>query len=223
MESWSLPAKVLPSHLSTSIGALRQYLLNPPSLEADPKQLIQKKRKRRPRLARGGSDDEDDDGGLPRQQKQRKKKVAEVQNYKSAAFIDDSDDEDEEADKAFFEKERQLRERMMRVAEEQADKMVREVQARKKCKGKDKAPAAEGGIGSQVRDGDDAENEDEEDERGSDSDSGDDSDSEDEESGGKDRPQRKRRRSSQPLADESDQQEGSAAPLSEEMIASDSD
>ena len=134
-----MPAKTLPSNLLTSIGALRQYLLDPPSLSADPKSLIQKKRKRKPRLDRRQASD-DEDGDEPAPHRQRKKKVAEVQNYKSAAFIDDSDDDDAEADKAFFEKEKQLRERMMRMAEEQAGQMIQRMkQGGGKGKGKGKA------------------------------------------------------------------------------------
>lgn len=230
LESWSLPAKILPSNLSTSIGALRQYLANPPSLEADPKQLIQKKRKRRPRLARGGSDDEDgeeeDDGGLPRRQRQRKKKVAEVQNYKSAAFIDDSDDEDEEADRAFFEKERQLRDRMMRVAEEQAGRMMREVQDKK---GKRKAVAVaseEGGAPTPAGQSDDVHDADSGSEGDHSGSSEVDDSSEDEGGRKRSRRQRKRRRSSQPMGDDTDQEADttrSKAPLSEQMIGSDSD
>jgi replication fork protection complex subunit Tof1/Swi1 len=72
-----------------------------------------------------------------------------VQNYKSAAFIDDSSDEDQEANKAFFEKEKRLREDMMRIAEERAGQVLREMQAAAKAgkkgigKGKGKGKAVE--------------------------------------------------------------------------------
>jgi replication fork protection complex subunit Tof1/Swi1 len=138
VENWSMPAKILPSHITTSIGALRQYLISPPSVSEDPKSLIQKKRKRRARLNRRSSDgEEEDDGAVPR--RQRKKKVVEVQNYKSAAFIDDSDDEDEDADRAFFEKEAKLREDMMRLAEERAGQMMAEMQAASRARGAGKS------------------------------------------------------------------------------------
>ena len=57
-----------------------------------------------------------------------------MQNYKSAAFIDDSDDEDEDADRAFFEKERMLREDMVRMAEERAGQIMAEMEAAAKAK-----------------------------------------------------------------------------------------
>jgi replication fork protection complex subunit Tof1/Swi1 len=97
---------------------------------------MQKKRKPRARLTRRSSNSPSDDEAGPR--RQRKKKVAEVQNYKSAAFIDVSSDEDEEADKAFFEKEKRLREDMMRIAEERAGQVLREMQAAAKTGKKDK-------------------------------------------------------------------------------------
>lgn len=232
-ESWFIPAKVLPSNLTTSIGALRQYLLDPPSLSADPKSLIQKKRKRKPRLDRGlETNDEDLNGdGEPAPHRQRKKKVAEVQNYKSAAFIDDSDDSDAEADLAFFEKERQLRERMMRMAEEQAGEIMKQVHERRgKAKGKGKGKGKENEVGLDedgdqrvmTPDGSDAELEADREGEESEVDSASDSDSEDGRAGRR----RKRRRFSQVIQpDESEEEDAPArrGPISNEMIDSDSD
>lgn len=238
-ETWTVPAKILPSNLTTSIGALRQYLLDPPSLAADPKTLIQKKRKRKPRLdrPRTASDDEDNDGDAELAPgRQRKKKVVEVQNYKSAAFIDDSDDEDEEADKAFFEKEKQLRERMMRMAEQQAGQVMERLKSRKggkggKGKGRGKGKEKEkegsrvvldedGGLALVTPDSSDVE-------VGSDEDgeSEEDSDSDDESEGGDDR-RRKRRRSSQIIQSDDaveDEPIMTRGPISKETIDSDSD
>lgn len=240
-ETWTIPAKILPSNLLTSIGALRQYVVDPPSLNADPKTLIQKKRKRKPRLdrPRTGSDDEDLDGeggGEIAPGRQRKKKVVEVQNYKSAAFIDDSDDEDEEADKAFFEKEKQLRERMIRMAEQQAGQILEQLKSRKggrgKGKGKEKEKEKEvegsrvvldedGGLRLVTPDSSDVEvgmggDEDDDSEVSSDS---------DDESDGEDDRRRKRRRSSQILHSEdlADEPTITRGPISKETIDSDSD
>ena len=114
-QKWFIPSTILPSNLSISIGALRQYLDDPPSLEAGSKTLLRKARRPRARRIR-----DDDDGEEPRQ---RRIKVAEVQSYKSAAFIEDSDD-DEEADRAFFEREKALRAEMDEVARRQGSQMV---------------------------------------------------------------------------------------------------
>ena len=116
-QKWFIPSTILPSNLSTSIGALQQYLADPPSLGADSKSLLRKGRKPRARRLRGDDDDDDD---APRQ---RRKKVAEVQNYKSAAFIEDSDD-DEEADRAFFEREKALRAEMEELSRRQGSQIV---------------------------------------------------------------------------------------------------
>lgn len=124
----------MPSALQTSIGALRSYLANPPSLTEDPKALIRRRRKRRVRTPVGS----DEEQARPI----RRKKGAETQLYKSAAFIEDSDD-DEAADQAFFEMEKRLRAEMDEVAknkgigslEEGLKKRKRdEVEKRKKAK-----------------------------------------------------------------------------------------
>ena len=118
-----LPATVLPSNLSTSINALQQYLVDPPSRAVDPKNLLRKARPRR-----------DDADRQPRQ-----RKVIETQVYKSAAFIEDSDDDDEEANRRFFARERLLRLEMDYLAMQSRNTM-RESGTKRKRKAK------EGGV-----------------------------------------------------------------------------
>ena len=96
--------------METSIGALKSYLANPPSLAEDPKSLLRRRPKKRRVRTPVGSDEEDN-------RPARRKKQAETQLFKSAAFIADSDD-DEEADRAFFEMEKRLRAEMDNVAKQ---------------------------------------------------------------------------------------------------------
>lgn len=138
-QKWFIPASILPSNLSTSKGALEQYLADPPTLDSDPKTLIRRVRRRRPRAPDLDPDDSDPD--RPRHPKPaRRKKQAETQLYKSAAFIEDSDD-DEEADRAFFEREKALREEMEELAKKHGGGTMREAGSKKRKrrgKGKDK-------------------------------------------------------------------------------------
>lgn len=131
-QKYFVPASVLPSNLSTSIGALKQYLLNPPTL-SDPKSLLRRASRRPPRKRRADLDSDDE---LPRMR--RIKKAVETQIFKSAAFIDDSDD-DEDADLAFFEREKKLREEMQNMAEASGHVMAKN--GTKKRKRKDKSLA----------------------------------------------------------------------------------
>lgn len=112
----------MPSNLSTSLGALRQYLLSPPTLD-DPKSLLRKARPPKPTRKRQYSFDFSDDEFNNPPKVQRKRKTVETQIYKSAAFIDDSDD-DEVADRAFFAREKTLREEMMAFAENNGGTML---------------------------------------------------------------------------------------------------
>ena len=112
----------MPSNLSTSVGALRQYLLSPPTLD-DPKSLLRKARPPKPSRKRQYSFDFSDDEFNNPPKVQRKLKTVETQIYKSAAFIDDSDD-DEVADRAFFAREKTLREEMMAFAENNGGTML---------------------------------------------------------------------------------------------------
>jgi len=112
----------MPSNLSTSLGALRQYLLSPPTLD-DPKSLLRKARPPKAARKRQYSFDFSDDEFNNPPKVQRKRKTVETQIYKSAAFIDDSDD-DEVADRAFFAREKTLREEMMAFAEQNGGTML---------------------------------------------------------------------------------------------------
>ncbi|WOO84917.1 Topoisomerase 1-associated factor 1 [Vanrija pseudolonga] len=127
-QKWFLPSKVLPSTISSAVGALNQFLITPVDLDEDPKKLIRRTRRRR--AASPGSDSDID--RLPR--KRRAQKAAEVQQFKSAAFIVDSDD-DEDADAAFFAREEALRLQMQEKAEE-AGNIMRETGTKKRKRGK---------------------------------------------------------------------------------------
>ncbi|WVF65442.1 hypothetical protein IAT40_000170 [Kwoniella sp. CBS 6097] len=152
---WYLPSTVLPSNIATSLGALKQYLENPPHLAGDPKDLLRRARAPKARKARSPSlsemDLDSETGELVRRVKKarkRKTKAAEMQTFKSAAFIEDSDDEDESVSARFFEREQQLREEMKRLAEEQGNVMRRHGTKRKRAKkgkGKEEDADAEGG------------------------------------------------------------------------------
>ncbi|OCF42971.1 topoisomerase 1-associated factor 1 [Kwoniella heveanensis CBS 569] len=143
---WYLPSTVLPSNISTSLGAVKQYLENPPHLTEDPKDLLRRARpparKKQHRESSPSLSDmelDSDTGELVRRVKKarkRKTKAAEMQTFKSAAFIEDSDDEDESVSARFFEKEQQLREEMRRLAEEQGNVMRRHGTRQKRKRGK---------------------------------------------------------------------------------------
>lgn len=134
-QNWFLPPSILPSNLTTSIGALNQYLDSPPSLDEETKTLLRPARKRRIRAPSSDSDagSEAEDRPL----KIRKKKAVETQIYKSAAFIEDSDD-DEEADRLFFEREKRLREEMRDLGERVGGVMEKTGRKKRKGKGKEK-------------------------------------------------------------------------------------
>ncbi|WVW79467.1 hypothetical protein I302_101436 [Kwoniella bestiolae CBS 10118] len=149
---WFMPSSIIPSSLSTSLGALEQYLESPPDLSEDPKDLLRRRRPPRTRRQRsesgtpGLSDMElDSDTGelvmRVKKVKERKKKVQkvkEMQTFKSAAFIEDSDDEDPEVTRAFFERERELRDEMNALAKEQGNVMLSNGTRKRKRKGKGK-------------------------------------------------------------------------------------
>jgi len=147
-QKWYIPTSVLPSNLSASLGALRQYLASPPTID-DPKSLLRKVRAPRPAKKRQYSFDfSDEEFNQPKVQ--RKRKTAEMQFYKSAAFIDDSDD-DEAADMAFFAREKTLREEMMAFAEKNGGSMLgqgtKRKRGEKKGKGKGKGKNGVSGRG----------------------------------------------------------------------------
>ena len=125
--------------------------MDPPTLD-DPRSLLRRTRSRVPRVRSGFSSDSDGGDGI--QKAPRKRKTAETQIYKSAAFIDDSDD-DQEKDKAFFEREKELR-REMEVLAEQSGNMLRTGTRKRKRKGKGKEN--EDGLGMGMGVGGEVEN-----------------------------------------------------------------
>lgn len=108
--AWFLPATVMPDSLKASIGALNQYLLNPPTLDKDPKTLVRAVRHRRAK-----SPEYDTDGEIVVPAPRKRQRKDELQVYKSAAYIDDSDDE--AGDEAFFSREAELRAEMHALAQ----------------------------------------------------------------------------------------------------------
>ncbi|KIR40249.1 topoisomerase 1-associated factor 1 [Cryptococcus deuterogattii 99/473] len=141
--AWFLPANVLPSNIEASIGALKQYMEEPPTLDDDPKKLLRRKT-RAPRRRRRSPSVElyDSETGETRPDRphkknshhKRAKKAVETQNYKSAAFIEDSDDEDPEATRRFFENEERLRREMDELAAQGGHAMMERGVKRKRGK-----------------------------------------------------------------------------------------
>jgi hypothetical protein len=130
-QKWTLPIAVPPSSISSSIGALRSFLADPPDLEVDPKSVLRRQRKQRRTHDQGDEDEEEN-----REPRRRKKRAADIQVYKSAAFIIDSDN-DEETDRLFFERERQLRNEMDELARIQGGAGGMRVNGKKKRKRKE--------------------------------------------------------------------------------------
>ena len=133
-----MPITVLPANISTSLGALNQYLIALPTLDDDPKTYLRpvRNRIRRPPSALGSGSRLDD------RKKVRKKKAVETQVFQSAAFIVDSDDDDE-ADAVFFAREKGLRAEMQALAEKHGSIMLgtgtRKRKPDRDAKGKEKA------------------------------------------------------------------------------------
>ncbi|ODO09506.1 topoisomerase 1-associated factor 1 [Cryptococcus amylolentus CBS 6273] len=148
--AWHIPEDVVPSNLEASIGALKQYMEDPPSLDEDPKKLLRRKpraphrRRRSPSVesydSETGEVRESTRDSRPKNSARRKKakKAAETQTFKSAAFIEDSDDEDEEATRSFFENEARLRAEMDALAASGGHSMLDRGMKRKRGAGKDK-------------------------------------------------------------------------------------
>ncbi|ODO06093.1 topoisomerase 1-associated factor 1 [Cryptococcus wingfieldii CBS 7118] len=148
--AWHIPEDVVPSNLEASIGALKQYMEDPPSLDEDPKKLLRRKpraprrRRRSPSVqsydSETGEVRESTRDSRPKNNARRKKakKAAETQTFKSAAFIEDSDDEDEEATRRFFENEAKLRAEMDALAANGGHSMLDRGVKRKRGAGKGK-------------------------------------------------------------------------------------
>lgn len=114
---WVVPAKIVPSILQNGHNTVDQFLRNPIDLEGKKaSELITKKPRRRQRRR---SPTPITDAELPDDEPKRRKakKKREEKSYKSAQFIEDSDKECGDME-AFLEKEKVLRERTAKAAEE---------------------------------------------------------------------------------------------------------
>jgi replication fork protection complex subunit Tof1/Swi1 len=147
--TWFIPETVMPDSLKASIGALNQYLLNPPTLDKDPKTLVRPARQRRIRTP-----EYDSDGEIVVRAPRKNKRKDELQVFKSAAYIDDSDDEAD--DEAFFSREAQLRAEMNALAQAAGHVMRKTGTKRKrKNKGIEPMPLADMDVNMLDDDGDD--------------------------------------------------------------------
>ncbi|KAI6124102.1 timeless protein-domain-containing protein [Pisolithus croceorrhizus] len=114
---WVVPAKIVPSMLQNGHDVVDQFLRNPIDLEGrKASELITKKtrRRRRRRSPTPNTDVELPDDEPKRRQAKNKR---EEKTYKSAQFIEDSDEECGDME-AFLEREKTLRERTAKAAEE---------------------------------------------------------------------------------------------------------
>ncbi|KAE8543703.1 topoisomerase 1-associated factor 1 [Cryptococcus gattii VGV] len=159
--AWFLPANVLPSNIEASIGALKQYMEEPPTLDDDPRKLLRRKTRAPRRRRRSPSvESYDSETGETRPDRphkknshhKRAKKAVETQNYKSAAFIEDSDDEDPEATRLFFENEERLRREMDELAAQGGHAMLERGVKRKRGKKKDGKDPNDVGVSSLTAD-----------------------------------------------------------------------
>ncbi|KIY30807.1 topoisomerase 1-associated factor 1 [Cryptococcus gattii E566] len=159
--AWFLPANVLPSNIEASIGALKQYMEEPPTLDDDPRKLLRRKTRAPRRRRRSPSvESYDSETGETRPDRphkknshhKRAKKAVETQNYKSAAFIEDSDDEDPEATRLFFENEERLRREMDELAAQGGHAMLQRGVKRKRGKKKDGKDPNDVGVSSLTAD-----------------------------------------------------------------------
>ncbi|KZT26081.1 timeless-domain-containing protein [Neolentinus lepideus HHB14362 ss-1] len=115
---WHVPKAIKPDELQSNRNVIEQFLANPIDLggkKASTMLTKKARRRRRRRQPTPASDSESDI--LDDEPKKKAKKKKEANQYKSAQFIEDSE-EDEGEMEAFFEKEKQLRERMALAAME---------------------------------------------------------------------------------------------------------
>ncbi|OSD01035.1 timeless-domain-containing protein [Trametes coccinea BRFM310] len=152
---WYIPSAILPVELKRTLSTIDRFLETPIDLQGkSPSELITKKRRRRVRRRRSpspGSDGEDSDA--PRRKKRERKKKEEKQ-YKSAQFIEDSDFDDGDME-AFLAKERALRERAARLAEETGNVGTMRAHGTKKRRRKGKDAAGKKRRKRSGQDGDD--------------------------------------------------------------------
>lgn len=115
---WFVPQAIVPQELERSRRLIEDYLKDPIDLEGKKAaQLLHKKPRKRRRRRQVSSDTEDEPEDEEPRRKRKEKKQKESKQYKSAQFVVDSDVEDDELQK-FFEKEKELREKMSRLAKE---------------------------------------------------------------------------------------------------------
>ncbi|EPQ50778.1 timeless-domain-containing protein [Gloeophyllum trabeum ATCC 11539] len=113
---WHVPKSIPPDELQSGRNVIDQFLENPIDLDGKKAaSLLTKKARRRTRRRQATPDSDAEVELLDDEPKKRAKKKKENKQYKSAQFIEDSDGEEEDI-KAFFEKEKQLRERMALAA-----------------------------------------------------------------------------------------------------------
>ncbi|TFK52842.1 timeless-domain-containing protein [Heliocybe sulcata] len=113
---WHVPKALKPDELQSSRNVIEQFLANPIDLGGKKAASMLTKKARRRRRPRATTPDSDADI-LDDEPVKKSKKKKEAKEYKSAQFIEDSDDDGADME-AFFEKEKQLRERMALAAAE---------------------------------------------------------------------------------------------------------
>lgn len=97
------------------------------------------------RRRRSAADDDEDDGEEVTTKRRRAKRRKEAEEYRTAEFIEDSD-VDDEADKAFFEREKRLREEMEKksgVGNGLVERTVKEKKKKRRKKGGEKGSASQ--------------------------------------------------------------------------------
>ncbi|KAJ7608441.1 timeless protein-domain-containing protein [Roridomyces roridus] len=173
---WCVGADVPPADLERTRKVIKQFLVTPINLEGKKAtELLTKTRRSRrarsPSLSSESGGEFSDNGsggeagdGSGKHKKKKKKKGGEEEGrrerakkkeleYKSAQFIEDSDEEYGDID-AFLEKEKEMRERILRTAEEAGRSAPMKATGTKKRKKKD-APVGEGKRKKKQRKADD--------------------------------------------------------------------
>lgn len=117
---WYVPAGIAPADLQSTLNVINQFLQTPIDLDGKKaSQLLSKKTRRRRRRSPSVASDEDVvlSGDEPKRKQRKAKKQKEKEQYKSAQFIEDSDAEYGDIE-AFLEKEKAMREKAKKAADE---------------------------------------------------------------------------------------------------------
>ena len=131
---WYIPAAILPTDLQSSLNIINQYLEKPIELDGKKASEMLKKKVKRRRRREVDEQSSASDGEQPEKvKKKREKKQKEKQVYKSAQFIEDSDG-DLDNDKAFWAREKALRERTALLAAEGQNATMRSSGTKKRRK-----------------------------------------------------------------------------------------